>query len=65
MSLQEWLDAHGMEQKELARRMGMRPETVNRVCNGKPASPEFIMKFWRTQQVDTDTLKSIFEQVPA
>lgn len=52
--LQQWLDQQGIKQIELAQRLNMRPETVNRIVNGKKdAGPEFILRFAATFGYET------------
>lgn len=53
--LQDWLDAQNMTQIQLAEKMGVPREKVNRVCNGKKPSANFILAFWRTYDADTTT----------
>ena len=46
--LEEYLDAHGWNQAELARRAGLTPKLVSEIINGKnPVTPETALKLER------------------
>ena len=72
--LEEEMEARGLSQKELARRMGRPVNTVNEIVNGKKAitaetalqleevMPEVPARFWLNLEVDYQLTKALISR---